>query len=273
MVATSAAELRANARAVRARLVAPPNAVIDRGINLRAPKQPPAPLIKPAPRIFWMPHKVRISEVLQLVADYYGVPVEVLMTERRTRVLQRMRRICSWLAHECLGRSYPEIATALNRRTHKGMMNGSSRLYEQMKLDRGLAYDVAELELRMAAVGQLLIAARPSPEPRIEEAKRRSTAISRVIQITADFYRIPADCVLGRSCIPSTAKVRHVVCYLSRAILGRSFAEIGRTLGRDHTTVMWAVDRMATQLQTNTELFYDIELLKQQIMFDNRGGV
>ncbi|MCA9630062.1 MAG: hypothetical protein KC766_20465 [Myxococcales bacterium] len=46
---------------------------------------------------------------------------------------------------------------------------------------------------------------------------------------------------------------RHLVCYLARELTGMSYPELGRQLGRDHTTVMhscavawdaWNVDEL-----------------------------
>lgn len=273
MVATSITELRANARAVRARLTTPANAVVDRGINLRALRQPPAPPpAPPVPRIIWIPHKVRIADVLQLVGDYYRIPVDTLTTKRRTVTLLRLRRVCGWLAHEVLGRSYPEIADAMNRRTHKGQIAGVCRVYQDMKLSSDLAYDVAELELRMAALGRLLIAGRPRPEPKLSMAMTRSMAIARVMKLTADFYKMPVECVLGRSRLVAVVRVRHIACHLARDLLRRSFSEIGRTIDRDHSTVVVAVQKIKAWLPTDAALAYDVELLKEQILND-KGGV
>lgn len=265
---TSAAELRANARAVRARLFAPPNAVVDRGINLRAPKQPPAPLISSLKPIVWMPHKVRISDVFQLVADYYRIPAEMLTMQMRAVKLSRMRRVCLWLAHEVLGRGYPEIVHAMNRRNSQGMMHTVAKMYEDMRTNSDLAYDVAELELRMAALAKLLIAGRPAPEPRIMQAKKKTIGIARVIRITATFYKLPADCLMGNSRVARIAKARQIACYLAHAVLGRTVCEIGRAIQRDHSTVSWATEKVELMLPTDAELSNDIELLKLQILDD-----
>lgn len=269
MVATSVAELRANAKAVRARLISPTNAVVDRGIDLRARRQPPPPP-PPIARIIWIPHKVRISDVLQLVADYYRIPIADLMAHRRTVTLGRLRHICGWLAHEVLGRSYPEIARAMNRRDHKMLLFGTRKIYEGMQVNSDLAFDVAELEKRMAAVAQLLIAGRP--EPRLSRAMTRSMAIARIVKLTSDYYKMPVDCVLGTSRLVSVTKARHVACYLARSVLGRTFGQIGLAIERDHSTLVVAFKKIKRQLPEDAELSYDINMLKQQILCDKGGA-
>ena len=68
------------------------------------------------------------------------------------------------------------------------------------------------------------------------------TPTTRIITETARHYGITASAILGRETLRKHARPRQVAMYLTRQITGRSYPEIAASFGRDHTTVMHAVE-------------------------------
>ncbi len=273
---TTAAEMRANARAIRARLVAPANAVIDRGINLRPyrelPPVTPPPVEdglveeKPVPKVVLIAPKVRTIDVLQLVASYYNVPMSAVEENRRTATMLRIREVCGWLAHVVLGRNYSEIARAMNIRSHKGLVYSMPRMWEKLKADPDLAFDVAELETQVAALAERIAAG--LPEPQLSLAMARPMAIARVMKLAADFYKVPIESLLGESRLVPIVRARHVACYLARDLLHRSFPDIGRVVHRDHSTIVYVFHKLALSLPNDPDFAREVEQLRGQIIND-----
>ncbi len=71
----------------------------------------------------------------------------------------------------------------------------------------------------------------------------------RVVTATADAFGVRADVLFGRRRTQSVALPRQTAMYLLRQLTGLSLVEIGRVVGgRDHTTVMYACDRVAERM-------------------------
>ena len=136
-----------HARDVRRRLMMPPNAVIDRGIDLRRqvvvpirqaePVVQDVPFTRPNPNEVFGPvtltdddiafgpvvHPrdplaVRTDIIIKAVCRYFGISRRELMSRRRTAPLVRPRQIGMWLTKTLTLRSYPSIARAWGRGDH-----------------------------------------------------------------------------------------------------------------------------------------------------------
>ncbi len=93
----------------------------------------------------------------------------------------------------------------------------------------------------------------------------RSTP-DEVIDAVSKYFQIGKRLLLGESRARSIARPRQILMYLLRTHLGEPLEEVGRvTGGRDHTTVMHAVEKI-TQLATNdVQIREDILKIKQVI--------
>ncbi len=67
----------------------------------------------------------------------------------------------------------------------------------------------------------------------------------RVARVTADHYRVPIEALRGKRRTNNVAVPRQVAMYLVRCHTGLSFAEIGAWFRRDHTTVLYACEKLA----------------------------
>lgn len=80
------------------------------------------------------------------------------------------------------------------------------------------------------------------------------TPTTRIITETAQHYGIPVSAILGRETRRNHARPRQVAMYLTRSLTGRSFPEIATTFGRDHTTVMHAVEAVSRLRETDASV-------------------
>ena len=86
------------------------------------------------------------------------------------------------------------------------------------------------------------------------ESERRSQRVkpSTVIGKTAIYFTFKAAELTGSSRKAPLATARHTAMYLLYKELGLPYEQIGRLFGgRDHTTVMHAVEKISTQLKTD----------------------
>ncbi len=71
--------------------------------------------------------------------------------------------------------------------------------------------------------------------------------------------------IMSRRNAPTYSIPRQIFYYLARSHTSRSFPEIGRFLGRDHTTVLSGVRRMGERRLTETDLNAKITRIEQQL--------
>lgn len=61
--------------------------------------------------------------------------------------------------------------------------------------------------------------------------------VARIVAAVGQVYGIPVAELIGKSRSKSSVEARHVAMYLARSATARSYSELGRDFGRDHTTV------------------------------------
>ena len=84
----------------------------------------------------------------------------------------------------------------------------------------------------------LRVAVGPAPGVSIEDASRA------IIAATAIACGLRVDDIHARCRVPAIAEARMISMFLIRELTGAGYSEIGRMLGRDHTTVMSACARV-----------------------------
>jgi len=85
---------------------------------------------------------------------------------------------------------------------------------------------------------------------------------AEIIDIICHYYRIGKRSLLGDSRTRPLARPRQVLMYLLRTELGLPLEETGRLVGRDHTTVMHAVEKITQLAMTDVQIREDISKLK-----------
>jgi len=98
---------------------------------------------------------------------------------------------------------------------------------------------------------------------------RKRTNYKKIAEVVADFYDLNVNDLINRSRKKEIVKPRQVVMYLMREELKGSYPSIGSKLGdRDHTTVIYACEKIGKELENNEDLEQEINLIKERLYSD-----
>ena len=101
----------------------------------------------------------------------------------------------------------------------------------------------------------------------INKGTSEKTNILRVQKVVADYYQISVDDMKSKKKSALIVGARQIAMYLSREILNESFERIGLEFGgRDHSTVMYAYDKIKEEVKEKLELKNTIEKIKENII-------
>ncbi len=96
--------------------------------------------------------------------------------------------------------------------------------------------------------------------------QRSDIAPEKIIELVAREWQITVDALLGRDRSQKIARPRQVAMYLMRKETDASLPQIGEALGgRDHTTVMYAIEKISNEIETKTDLRKRVVNIKQQL--------
>jgi chromosomal replication initiator protein len=88
----------------------------------------------------------------------------------------------------------------------------------------------------------------------------------KVMDLVARKFNLTVEKLLGRDRSRNVALPRQIAMYLLREEANYSFPQIGEALGgRDHTTVMYAIEKITDQIERDDRLRRDIVSIKQQL--------
>ncbi len=96
--------------------------------------------------------------------------------------------------------------------------------------------------------------------------QRRDVVPEKIVELVAREWKTTVEALLGRDRSQKIAEPRQVAMYLLRKETDASLPQIGEVLGgRDHTTVMYAIDKIAAQIETKSDLRRRVINIKQQL--------
>jgi chromosomal replication initiator protein len=96
--------------------------------------------------------------------------------------------------------------------------------------------------------------------------QNRQVGIENIQKTVADFYKIKVADMYSKKRPASIARPRQIAMYLAKEMTQKSLPEIGEIFGgRDHTTVLHAVRKIANERQKNTELNQQLHVLEQTL--------
>jgi chromosomal replication initiator protein len=96
--------------------------------------------------------------------------------------------------------------------------------------------------------------------------QRSDVQPQKIIELVAKEWQTTVEALLGRDRSQKIAQPRQVAMYLLRKETDASLPQIGAVLGgRDHTTVMYAIDKIASEIETKTDLRKRVVNIKQQL--------
>ncbi len=88
----------------------------------------------------------------------------------------------------------------------------------------------------------------------------------QIIQSVANFYEIKTGDLIKKSRRKEIARPRQIAMYLLREELNLSFPSIGEKLGgRDHTTVIYAHEKINQEIQNTDSLRQEVDFIKEKI--------
>lgn len=88
----------------------------------------------------------------------------------------------------------------------------------------------------------------------------------KIIELVAKEWQTTVEALVGRDRSQKIAQPRQVAMYLLRKETDASLPQIGEVLGgRDHTTVMYAIDKIASDIETKADLRKRVVNIKQQL--------
>ncbi len=95
---------------------------------------------------------------------------------------------------------------------------------------------------------------------------KKMTNCKKIFKIVSEFYDISINDLFNHSRKKELVRPRQISMYLIRKELNSSYPYIGEKLGgRDHTTVMYACQKISKEMEDNNSLQHEINLIKEQI--------
>ena len=97
-------------------------------------------------------------------------------------------------------------------------------------------------------------------------ASERKLTIDEIMRRTCEHYNLRMSDMTSARRSRSVARPRQMAMYLAKKLTPRSYPEIGRKFGgKDHTTVLYAVRKIESLMQTDSQLAEDAELLQRKL--------
>ena len=96
--------------------------------------------------------------------------------------------------------------------------------------------------------------------------QNRQIGVENIQKTVADYYKIKVADMYSKKRPASIARPRQIAMYLAKELTQKSLPEIGELFGgRDHTTVLHAVRKIAAERQQLTELNQQLHVLEQTL--------
>lgn len=176
-----------------------------------------------------------------MVADIQAPDLETRMAILRTKLEKKGAEISEdilFYIAENIQSNVRELEGALNRLA----------VYQQME-NRGLVLEQAK-SILSSIIG----------------AKKRITSVKKIAESVAEFYNISLDDLIKQSRKKEFVKPRQIAMYLIRKELDNSFPSIGEFFGgRDHTTVMHAVEKVDNMVKEKDSFKQEVDLIMDKL--------
>jgi len=95
---------------------------------------------------------------------------------------------------------------------------------------------------------------------------KKATSFRQILKVVSSFYDLSEKEILLPTRRKEIVKPRQIAMYLLRQELKESYPAIGRKFkGKDHTTAIYAVEKITKQLEEDDTLLTEINLIKQRL--------
>ncbi len=100
----------------------------------------------------------------------------------------------------------------------------------------------------------------------VSDRQPRQLTAPEMLEHIAEFFALPIDALRGRSRQRPLVTARQVAMYVIRELTDLSYPAIAREFGgRDHTTVMHAVEKIEGQMKERQQIYDQVTLLLQRL--------
>lgn len=89
--------------------------------------------------------------------------------------------------------------------------------------------------------------------------------IATIQEIVAEHFYLTVDEMISNSRLQQTVRPRMIAIYLSHILTRHSFSEIGARFNREHSTVMYSVEKIARRIAADMAFAEEIETLKRML--------
>lgn len=94
----------------------------------------------------------------------------------------------------------------------------------------------------------------------------RGITMAAIVDAVCEKYRLTDVDIFSHRRTASVVRPRQIVMYLARELTARSLPDIGRYMRRDHTTAMWAHERITKLIEKDPALRADVAALRYQLV-------
>lgn len=117
------------------------NQLSNRAVTIELADEVIRDLVRPSD-----PRRIRVEDILRIVAKHYGVSRSDLLSARRTANVVRPRQIAMYLAKTLTLRSLPEIGRRFGGRDHTTVLHAVRKIDAHVAIDKVLAEEVEVLK-------------------------------------------------------------------------------------------------------------------------------
>ncbi len=101
---------------------------------------------------------------------------------------------------------------------------------------------------------------------KVIQPKSKRIDFQKLTKVIAEFYNLSEKDLLSSSRKKEIVRPRQIAMYLLREEIKYSFPQIGKKFGgKDHTTAIYAYEKIAKDLEKNEDLAEEINLLKERL--------
>jgi chromosomal replication initiator protein len=101
--------------------------------------------------------------------------------------------------------------------------------------------------------------------------KKKGVTVKKIVSLVAEFYNVTSEDLIKQSRRQEFVKPRQIAMFLVRQEIKASFPSIGELFGgRDHTTVMHAVEKIENLIAEKESVKQEIDLLLDKL-YTNLG--
>ena len=93
--------------------------------------------------------EITADQIMEATAEYFGVGVDDIRGQSRSRVLVNARQVAMYICRELTDLSLPRIGQAFGGRDHTTVMHADRKIRQQMSERRSLYNQIAELTNRI----------------------------------------------------------------------------------------------------------------------------